>query len=147
MKSKGGDYKYAGEYINRIREDRFKNDKAHRKLGRIFWGNDFADDKDLGVYLTYRRCYAWPVECVVPENRISSSDRYPVPVLWTYGKKDVMTGIGDMKSARKNFPRSEFAVFDQSACMPFIEENAKFTEIVKDFLARNATGQVTGEGK
>ncbi|MHC4600958.1 MAG: alpha/beta fold hydrolase, partial [Planctomycetota bacterium] len=78
----------------------------------------------------------WPEECVVPENRIASSDRFQTPVLWLYGKKDVMSGEGDRKKARRHFPRSEFVTFEDSACMPFVEENGRFTEVVKAFLAK-----------
>jgi proline iminopeptidase len=63
--------------------------------------------------------------------------RITQPVLVLAGRYDRTCPIAGAEAIAAGIPRAELVVFEQSAHMTFVEENGRYVEVVRDFLARS----------
>jgi proline iminopeptidase len=63
-------------------------------------------------------------------------DRVTQPVLVLAGRFDRTCAVAGAEAIRAGVPQSELVVFEESAHMTFVEENERYLEVVRDFLAR-----------
>lgn len=59
------------------------------------------------------------------------------PVLVLAGRHDRTCVVAASEATAAGIPNAELVVFEQSAHMTFVEENARYLEVVRDFLARS----------
>ena len=63
--------------------------------------------------------------------------RIETPALWIYSAGSAASGHVDAARIGKHFPNSMVAPVLETRARPFVEENAKFHEIVEAFLRRS----------
>jgi pimeloyl-ACP methyl ester carboxylesterase len=115
-----------------------KSDAEKRALQRKMFSMYFANPQDPEIFSIFDRCKKpldYP-ECLSPEFDTYREKKVPVPILILMGAKCLWTNLKDGERIQKNYPRAELVVFQKSAMMPFIEENAKFTEEIKKFFKK-----------
>lgn len=60
------------------------------------------------------------------------------PTLICSGRHDWVTPVGECQAIADLIPGSELVMFEKSGHMPFIEEQDKFVDVVRDFLKRTS---------
>jgi proline iminopeptidase len=61
-----------------------------------------------------------------------------VPTLIASGRHDWVTPVGESEAMARGIPNSDYVVFEESGHMPFIEEQARFVDVVKRFVTTPA---------
>jgi pimeloyl-ACP methyl ester carboxylesterase len=72
----------------------------------------------------------------IPDYSVLKEPEVPVPTLVMVGANALETSVQDCDTMLKMFPKGKLQVFNKSARMPFIEENAEFTKAMQGFLAK-----------
>jgi pimeloyl-ACP methyl ester carboxylesterase len=72
----------------------------------------------------------------VPEIAWSRHRKIDVPALFVTSASSAFSGHGDAERIQRIFPRSIVAPIRETRAMPYVEENARFHEVVAAFLRR-----------
>ena len=59
------------------------------------------------------------------------------PVLVLAGRFDRTCAVAGAEAIAAGIPNAELVVFEESAHMTFVEENERYLDVVRDFLARS----------
>lgn len=82
---------------------------------------------------------AYMFENIIPKYDVR--DQLPsvtVPTLICSGRHDWVTPVSECEAIAERMPNAELAMFEASGHMPFIEEQDKFVDVVRDFLKRTS---------
>jgi proline iminopeptidase len=108
----------------------------------------FRDPLDNGLFADYSRRTAGAVYSPEVLRRFSNEgyggieveDRLgeiTQPVLVLAGRHDRTCPVAGAEAIAAGIPRADLVVFERSAHMTFVEENERYLEVVRDFLARS----------
>lgn len=106
------------------------------KLHAIGLAAGFTDPADLEIAWLYHRARDPQGFATVPEIAWSRHRKIDVPALFVTSASSAFSGHVDAERIQRIFPRSMVAPIRETRAMPYVEENAKFHEIVAAFLQR-----------
>jgi len=106
------------------------------KLHAIGLAQGFLDPADLEIAWLFHRAREPQGFATVPEISWSREGRLDVPALFLSSASSPFSGHVDAERIQRIFPRSMVAPIRETKAMPFVEENAKFHEVLAAFLAR-----------
>ena len=82
---------------------------------------------------------AYMFENVIPQYDVRAGlPSISVPTLVCSGRHDWVTPVRECEAVAELIPGAELVMFEASGHMPFIEEQDKFVEVVRDFLQRTS---------
>ncbi len=82
---------------------------------------------------------AYMFERIIPSYDVSAGlPSVTAPTLVCSGRHDWVTPVVECERIVELIPNAELAMFEKSGHMPFIEEQDKFVEVVRDFLQRTS---------
>jgi proline iminopeptidase len=82
---------------------------------------------------------AYMFEHIIPSYDVSADlPGVTAPTLVCSGRHDWVTPVVECERVAELIPNAELVMFEQSGHMPFIEEQDKFVEVVRDFLSRTS---------
>jgi len=110
------------------------------QLHAIGLAQAFCDPSDLEIAWLYHRARDPQGFATVPEISWSRHREVDVPALFVYSASSPFSGHVDAERIQRIFPRSMVAPIRETKAMPFIEENAKFHEVIAAFLERFGLG-------
>lgn len=96
----------------------------------------YADRAELEIAHLYARTREPQGFATVPPIEFKGRMRIETPTLWIYSAGSAASGHVDAARIGKHFPNSMVAPVLQTRARPFVEQNAKFHEIVETFLKR-----------
>ncbi len=106
------------------------------KLHAIGLAQGFTDPADLEIAWLYHRARDPQGFATVPEIAWSRHRKIDVPALFVTSASSPFSGHVDAERIQRIFPRSLVAPIRETKAMPYVEENAKFHEVVAAFLQR-----------
>jgi pimeloyl-ACP methyl ester carboxylesterase len=106
------------------------------RLHAIDLEEGFLDPADLEIGWLYARARDPQGFAIVPEISWSRHHQLDVPALFVFSASNPMSGHVDAERIQRIFPRSMVAPIRETRGMPFVEENAKFHEVIVAFLER-----------
>jgi pimeloyl-ACP methyl ester carboxylesterase len=127
---------------------RFYDPKSNEELEALeykFFSLMFADQQDPEIAEIWNRCKLpknvdlkamQKEECESPPFDIMRETHPNVPVLVISGAKSIWFSAEDGKRVAANYPVSQHVVLQNSAMMPWFEENQAFTDAVKAFFKK-----------
>jgi pimeloyl-ACP methyl ester carboxylesterase len=105
-------------------------------LAQAYW-----DPADLEIAWLYHRARDPQGFATVPEISWSRHRKVDVPALFLYSASSPFSGHVDAERIQRIFPRSMVAPIGETKAMPYVEENAKFHEVLAAFLRRFGLAQ------
>ncbi|MCO5223267.1 MAG: alpha/beta hydrolase [Thermomicrobiales bacterium] len=82
---------------------------------------------------------AYMFEKIIPHYDVRAGlPSLSVPTLVCSGRHDWVTPVSECEAIVELIPGSELVMFEESGHMPFIEEQDKFVDVVRDFLKRTS---------
>ncbi|MCK6460405.1 MAG: alpha/beta hydrolase [Planctomycetes bacterium] len=111
------------------------------RLHAIGLAQGYLDPADLEIAWLFHRARDPQGFATVPEISWSRHRKLDVPALFLSSASSPFSGHVDAERIQGIFPRSMVAPVRETRAMPFVEENAKFHEIVAAFLARFGLAQ------
>lgn len=123
-----------------------KSDDELEALERKFFSIMFANPQDPEIEEIWERVkrpaqtslkVSKEEDCESPPFDIMREKHPSVPMLVISGAKSIWFGPMDGDRVAKNYPVSQHVVLQNSAMMPWFEENAAFTDAVKGFFAKH----------
>ena len=112
------------------------DERTLAKLHAIGLQAGFLDPADLEIAWLYHRARDPQGFATVPEIAWSRHRRIDVPALFVTSASSAFSGHVDAERIQRIFPRSIVAPIRETRAMPYVEENAKFHEVVAAFLRR-----------
>jgi pimeloyl-ACP methyl ester carboxylesterase len=106
------------------------------RLHAIGLEQGFHDPGDLEIAWLFFRARDPQGFATVPEISWSRHRKLDVPALFLSSASSPFSGHADAERIQRIFPRSMVAPIRETRAMPFVEENAKFHDVVAAFLAR-----------
>ncbi len=106
------------------------------KLHAIGLTQGFWDPADLEIAWLFHRARDPQGFATVPEIAWSRHRKVDVPALFLTSASSAFSGHVDAERIQRIFPRSMVAPIRETRAMPYVEENAKFHEVVAAFLQR-----------
>jgi pimeloyl-ACP methyl ester carboxylesterase len=106
------------------------------QLHAIGLSHGFWDPADLEIAWLFHRARDPQGFATVPEISWSRHRQVDVPALFVTSGSSAFSGHTDAERIQRIFPRSMVAPIRETKAMPFVEENAKFHEVVAAFLQR-----------
>jgi pimeloyl-ACP methyl ester carboxylesterase len=116
------------------------NEGTLNKLHAIGLQQGFWDPADLEIAWLYHRARDPQGFATVPDISWSRHKKVDVPALFLYSASSGFSGHPEADRIQRIFPRSMVAPIREVKAMPYIEENAKFHEVVAVFLQRFGLG-------
>jgi len=123
-----------------------KSDDELEALERKFFTIMFANPQDPEIAALWERAkrpaqtslkVMKEEDCQSPPFDIMREKKGNTPMLVISGAKSIWFGTADGDRVAKNYPNSSHVVMQNSAMMPWFEENAAFTEAVRAFFAKH----------
>jgi pimeloyl-ACP methyl ester carboxylesterase len=111
------------------------------RLHAIGLAQGFHDPGDLEIAWLFHRARDPQGFATVPEISWSRHRKLDVPALFLSSASSPFSGHADAERIQRIFPRSMVAPIRETRAMPFVEENAKFHEVIAAFLARYGLAQ------
>lgn len=112
------------------------NEATLARLHAIGLAHGFWDPADLEIAWLYHRGRDPQGFASVPDISWSRHRKVDVPALFLYSASSAFSGHPEADRIQKIFPRSMVAPIREVKGMPYVEENAKFHEVVAAFLRR-----------
>jgi len=106
------------------------------QLHAIGLAHGFWDPADLEIAWLFHRARDPQGFATVPEIAWSRHRKVDVPALFVTSASSAFSGHADAERIQRIFPRSMVAPIRETKAMPYVEENAKFHEVVAAFLQR-----------
>ncbi len=106
------------------------------QLHAIGLAQGFWDPADLEIAWLYHRARDPQGFATVPEISWSRHRQVEVPALFVTSASSAFSGHQDAERIQRIFPRSMVAPIRETKAMPYVEENAKFHEVLATFLQR-----------
>ncbi|HEX5137579.1 MAG TPA: alpha/beta fold hydrolase [Planctomycetota bacterium] len=120
-----------------LRETSARFDEALlTRLHAIGLAEGFVDPGDLEIAWLFHRARDPQGFATVPDISWSRHKRIDVPALFLSSASSPFSGHADAERIQRLFPRSMVAPIRETRAMPYVEENAKFHEVVAAFLER-----------
>jgi pimeloyl-ACP methyl ester carboxylesterase len=115
------------------------NEATLAKLHAIGLEQAFWDPADLEIAWLYHRARDPQGFATVPDISWSRHRKVEVPALFLYSASSAFSGHPEADRIQRIFLRSMVAPIREVRAMPYVEENAKFHEVLAAFLQRFGT--------
>lgn len=119
----------------------FNNLALYNKLNNIVMQESYFDKKYVQLFPVKKGDHKKPIpirgkwlENVRKYDYHKQLNNIQVPVLICVGKHDVQTPLIMNQELHSGIKNSKLVIFDYSGHEPFVEENSKFLDVVKEFL-------------
>ncbi len=100
----------------------------------------YHDKSDLEIAHLWTQAREPQGFATVPEIRWRKKARIKTPALFLYSAASPFSGHPEMMRIQKHFPNAMVAPLSGARGLPFVEENAKFHEVVRTFLTKYELG-------
>jgi len=112
------------------------NEATLHRIHALGLARGFHDPADLEIAWLFRHAREPQGFATVPEIKWRRHKEVSIPALFFYSAATAFSGHRDADRIQRHFTRSIVAPVSQARGMPFVEENRKFHDVIRAFLAR-----------
>ena len=116
---------------------------SNEALSRIFWHRQpVHEEVAMGVTKTAGNAIALTIQSVVGLRLMETLDKINVPLLSVYGAQDSVIDPEQSAELETNHYAARALVFDGSHHFPMLDESAKFSRLLRDFMDVEDPGEL-----
>lgn len=116
---------------------------SNEALERVFWHRQpVHEEVEMGVSKTARNAIALTIQSVAGLRLMETLDKISVPLLSVYGAQDNVIDPGQSAELETNHYAARALVLDGSHHFPMLEQSAKFSRLLRDFMDVEYPGEL-----